>query len=197
MKNKVIISVCSGSGYIPVPVVASLDSLECKAQTRNIFFGRQMIDESRNCAIKYALENKATHLMFIDDDQLFEPDIIDRLLEVDADVACAPVISRMGKQQINIFDVNLERIPIEDFKETQEIYACGMGLTLIKCEILKKMNFTYPFMFGAAEVDGKPKKISEDLMFCMKVQAEKGKIVAIKGIKTGHIGNPNVHWYGN
>ena len=192
---RIIIAVCSGSGYIPVPVVASLDSLECKYETRNIFFGRQMIDESRNCAIKYALEQKATHLMFIDDDQLFEPDIIDKLLAVDADIACAPVISRVGKQQINIFDEKLERIPIEEFTETREIYACGMGLTLIKCSILEKMNFTYPFMFGAGEIDGKPKKISEDLMFCMRVQDLGGKVVAVKGIKTGHIGNPQAYWY--
>lgn len=196
MKNKVVLSVCSGSGLIPVSVVNSLMSIE--GTGGYMLWDRQMIDQSRNSSLEFADTVDATHLMFIDDDQLFEPDIIAKLLKVDADIACAPVKSRMGKEQLNIFDDELKRIPIEDFSKTQEIYACGMGLTLIKMEKAKKImkDFTYPFMFGAGEVGGEMKKISEDLMFCVRMQNLGGKIVAVKGIPTGHIGSSNVYWYG-
>ena len=191
-ENKVIVAVCSGSGLIPVSVVVALDRLELPPKSGKIFFGRQMIDQSRNDAAEFALAKGATHLMFIDDDQLFDADIVMRLLEANTDIACAPVVSRMGKDQLNLFDNDLKRT-----KDYDKVYACGMGLTLVKCTVLKELvdKFKYPFQFATYEHNGENKKISEDLMFCIRAQMADYNVKAVQGIKTGHIGDNIVYYY--
>lgn len=147
------------------------------------------VHQARNEIVKTALEEKATHLMFIDSDLTFPPEGIRMLLDSKKDIiggmynmkSLPPVNTiKFADEHGNFKPVEGMEIKNEPFK----CYAVPTGFMLIRLEAIKDMK--NPFDFGSLP-DGE--LIGEDVNFCIRAQKELGlEVWCDPRIKIGHIG---------
>ena len=180
------------------PCVESL--LKCFASGAmgrvSFFFAKDQTQvRARNDACEKALEAGAEWLWFIDSDQDFPVNALERLKAVGADVACADMWSRAwpsfrivmvkgptdenGKERyVPVADEVASRQGIED------VSFSGMGCTLIRTSIILKIRDAYPDQpwFWTAHH-------GEDATFCFKVLDIGGTVKCDFGLKSGHWGS--------
>ena len=181
---------------IAIPAMEQMHSLtvQCLAnlrqigETRTDFIVRMPVDMARNTFARRACEEGFTHILWIDSDMMFEPDLMERLaadLEAGYDIVTGLYFKRKLPPEPVIYK-NL------DFGHgTSEIYfdypqnalfpvaGCGFGGLMMKTEVV-------------ADTEEPPFDLipgySEDLSFCIRM-AEKGrKIGCDSRIKLGHLG---------
>lgn len=140
---------------------------------------------ARNEACERALACGADYLWFIDSDQDFPTDALKRLKAVDADVACADMWSRSWPSyRIVVGKDGPVKDEVADRGRVEDITYCGMGCTLIKASVLRKMKEEYPDQtwFWTAHN-------GEDATFCFKVLEMGGTVKCDFALKSGHWGN--------
>lgn len=105
---------------------------------------------SRNMLIEAAQDNNCTHILFIDDDQTFEPDALLRLLEHDKDIVSGLYLSKAYPHQPMVFDLaddNGSAAPCylmtEDTDKLKPIVAAGFGFLLVKMSVFDKLEKPY------------------------------------------------------
>ncbi len=138
----------------------------------------------RNNIVKQALDAGAEWLLFLDDDQIFGPDLLNRLLSHNKPVVGALYVQRhvpfapvaySDKVEDQYFPVNLHNHGGDDLIE---VAAVGTGGLLIRSEVLREMEPPW-FEHGRA---------SEDLIFCDKVyELGLGPVYCDLGARMGHI----------
>lgn len=145
----------------------------------------------RNSCVKQAIEMGAEWLLFLDDDQVFGPALLERLLAHDKPIVGALYLQRAApfapiayshKDENNVYwNVKLtEHGP----DELVEVAAVGTGGMLIRSEILHAIEEPW-FEHGRA---------SEDLIFCDKVyELGLGPIYCDLGARMGHM-SPAALW---
>ena len=142
-----------------------------------LFHEGSMLHVMRNRLIQKAIDEKCTHLLFIDSDMMFEKDSAIRLL----------------KRNKDIIGVNYHKrkLPVEAIvqnpKKLQGLTTCdavGTGFMLIRLDIFKKLE--QPWFFWAY-ADGEP--VGEDFWFCAKAREMGYNIYCDMGLKMGHIGD--------
>lgn len=149
--------------------------------------------KARNEACENAIASGSEYLFFVDSDQDFPPDALSRLKAVDADVACADMWSRNWPSfrlvlipgEKNSEGLTMYKpVPDEDANGIRDISFCGMGCTLIKTSVLKRMAEKFPDQpwFWAAHH-------GEDATFCFKVLEMGGTVKCDFGLKSGHWGS--------
>jgi len=148
------------------------------------------IAENRNYLATQALNNNSDYLLMVDDDMVFESDLLDRLLENEKDiigVAYHPRTDMQGK--IKFLDethfIKLEESDDPKYKTTFECHATGTGIILIKCEVFRKVPQPW-FMFeyyNTGQV-----KLGEDWYFCEATKKAGYKIFTDPTIPVGHLG---------
>lgn len=106
--------------------------------------------QNRNLMIAKAIELECSHIFFLDDDIIFEKDILTRLLlHSDLDVISGLYLSRQYPHLPIIFDkmdVNgyCEQRYLDDSDEGLiPVVAAGLGCLLIKVEIFSKLEKPY------------------------------------------------------
>lgn len=141
---------------------------------------------ARNEACKQAIALGAEYLFFVDSDQDFPVDALERLKRVDSDVACADMWSRGWPSFRIVFhpddvDGKYRPMPDEEAEGVKDVGFCGMGCTLIRVSILKRMLEKYPDQpwFWAAHN-------GEDATFCFKVRDIGGTVKCDFSLKSGH-----------
>lgn len=151
--------------------------------------------EARNHACDKAMELGAEWIWFVDSDQDFPPDALERLKSVDADVACADMWSRSWPSFRIVFratppdDIGkVLHVPVDDSVASnggvEDITYCGMGCTLVKTSIVRRMRERFPDQpcFWVAYH-------GEDATFCFKVLEMGGTVKCDFGLKSGHWGS--------
>lgn len=137
---------------------------------------RLSIDNMRNTAANFALQNECDYLMFIDDDVDIPPNALKILLAADKDIVMGLTYIRGYPFHPMLFKIGFNKsgiqglIHYDDFETDVnpltglvECVAVGFSCVLIKCELLKKMHEPY-FMTGPFH--------TEDIYFCVKAKAE-------------------------
>lgn len=135
--------------------------------------------ENRNYVATQAVNSGCSHLFFVDDDMVFPPDVLDRLLAHDKDIiggvyntkyeTQSPVIEYLDDKRTGLFKVG----------------AIGTGCLLIKTEVFKKVPqiwFTYEWN------DNGSVKMSHDWLFCHKAREYGFDIWADSSLEIGHLG---------
>ena len=184
----------SKDGFVG-PFVKSLTKWLLSGNAQNIkllFIGDDTQCGARNKACKVALEDGADYLWFLDSDQDFPVDALGRLMALDADIACADMWSRNWPSfriviRMSEPDETGKKIPTPVSQEVADaglpapIDVCGMGCTLIKVDLLRRMADYFPGQpwFWVAEH-------GEDATFCFKAADMKAKIMCDFGLKSGH-----------
>lgn len=102
-----------------------------------------------------------SHLLFIDSDMRFPVDTLDKLLAHDLDIVGVNCKQRTQDEWTARKDGMF--ISPEGKTGIEEVDTIGMGVTLIKTEVFKKM----PVPWFATPFDGKEMKhVGEDVYFC-------------------------------
>jgi len=148
------------------------------------FYGYQ-IDQVRNLMSDWA--KKYDYILFVDSDISFDTDSLVKLISADKDIVCGVYRQRLDNDCIEIYDFNNKRIKYSDIKTNYmiEIGACGMGCTLIKSDVIRKMEYPH-FVYKSAL--SHENTFSEDVYFCNKARDAGAEIYCIPSIKCNHHG---------
>ena len=135
--------------------------------------------ENRNYIATQACNKGCSHLFFVDDDMIFPPCTLEKLLLLDKDIiGCvyntkyevqAPVVEYLNEKEEGIFKCG----------------AIGTGCLLIKTEVFKKIPqiwFTYEWN------DNGSIRMSHDWLFCHKAREYGYEVWANSTIEVKHIG---------
>ena len=133
--------------------------------------------ENRNYIATQAVKTGCTHWMLIDDDMIYEPDTINKLLAHNKDLVGGMYLTKYEKQ-----DWVLEANEIKD--ELFECKAIGGGVLLVKTAVFKNIKqpwFGYKWRGGMVEM-------SNDWFFCEKAREAGYKIWCDPEVKAKHLG---------
>lgn len=164
------------------------NSLERPIGTVCMFSHGQSPAQGRNSIIAKALELECTHIFFLDDDMVFKPDVLTRLLKhADKDVVTGLYLMRNYPH----FPVVMDEGPYEDgkckfvFLTDQQglipIVNCGFGFVLIKTEVFKKLERPWVTL-GEIIKD----EWCDDVAFFNKVKRAGFEMYCDLGIWAGH-----------
>lgn len=193
MKNQptVDIAVPTYSGRVHHLFLRSIVALGKPKGSGLIVIPGTAIHHARNRSVEFHLKNGKDYLLFIDDDMVFEPDALQRLLEADKDIICGMAFMRVSPFYpcVYNFDKNAQigkrYTPIVPSAKSELIKAggCGMFFTLIKRKVFEKLKEPY-FWFEGEQ--------GEDLYFCRKALEAGFEIWCDARVKVGHISEPEV-----
>ncbi len=178
-------------GLLDYRFAMSLTSLALPPNTTLMMSPRSMIDTSRNLICKKFLSNSLyTHLLMIDDDHSFEPDLIQQLLSHNVDIVGALAFKRRPDFQPCVYLKNKKdnkyysTLP----KGFQEVDVIGTGAILITRKVLEKLNF--PYFWTNYDKDGT--HWSVDFNFCKQAKKAGFKIFVDANARLGHIGDADI-----
>ena len=147
------------------------------------------VDQSRNHLATAALQNGFDYVFFVDADVILPPDALQKLLALDAPIACGWYRKKMDTHVTELFraDENGGMTNITSLPESGviELSGCGFGCTLVKCDVLRSVSNRLWFEY-VQRADGFV--CSEDIDFCIKAAQKGHKIVADASLRCGHIG---------
>lgn len=149
------------------------------------------IAENRNYCAVQALKNDSDYLFMVDDDMVFDSDVLDVLISNDKDICGVTYHPRCETSENVVHLDETHIIEIEKNKDNpkyNQVFECnavGTGIILIKTEVFRKMTQPY---FAFEYFDNGCVKVGEDWFFCLKAK-EFGVITyADPTVKVGHIG---------
>lgn len=162
-------------------------------ETNLAFQDGVVVHQNQNDLVERAKEEKASHIFFVEHDNVFEPDTLGKLLELDKDVVAAPYSGRAlpreplvyMKNELNgeIYQMSYDRWPDKPIK----VYGVPTGCTLIKMSVFDKIS--KPYFFYEYTKDGSKIKSSQDIYFSRKVNEAGMQCWIDPRIWVGHIGN--------
>jgi hypothetical protein len=133
------------------------------------FVHGQSIAYNRNKIVEQALENGCSHIFMLDDDTVFDPDILIRLLCHNVDLVTGLMLMRDYPHKPLIFSRFVggaaEHIFLNGQSGLIPIAASGLGCVLIKTKVFSKLEEPF-FRYGELDSDG----LGEDLGFFKRVQ---------------------------
>jgi hypothetical protein len=153
-----------------------------------------VIHMAREHLVCKALEWNATHLLFLDDDMVFEANILDSMFGQGCDIVIAnyllktdnPVFLSVDKQGVQII-TNQESDGIE------EANSGGFGVSLFNMNVFK--NTEQPW-FLPVFIKEQMKYTTEDVPFFYRVRKQGFKVFVdhVASKKVEHIGNKRWRW---
>ncbi len=148
----------------------------------------QNIDAVRNDLVLQAIEEKCTHLIMMDTDQVYPSDTITKLISHKK-----PIVGAVVHRRYPPFDALLYRgklgkyyhIPDEEIYSGKlvDVDATGTGCILYDMQVFKKIP--YPWFKIRRQKDGKP--IGEDIGLCSKLKKAGFNIFVDTSIRIGHM----------
>lgn len=174
--------------------VKSLTALACRLKDEGIDFdvaiqSGTLVYVARDKLAKKAINEGFSHVLWLDADMVFRPDLLELLTESGKPFVVGICHSRREPYASCLFK-SIE--PAERFteypQETFEVAASGMACALIETDILRKVALqNYGSCFCPT------RRLGEDLAFCQRVQACGYKIYAEPMAWIGHIGHITVY----
>lgn len=125
----------------------------------------------RGLLVKTAIENSATHILFIDSDMRFPPDTIHNLMKRNVDIIGANCKQRVVNEWTA--RVGDKFIGSEGKNGIEEVDTIGMGVTLINTGVFKKLDKPY---FSMPWDTNAEKHVGEDVYFCVRAKEAGFKI---------------------
>lgn len=151
------------------------------------------IAENRAYCLNRAIENRCSHILFIDDDMTFPEDTIEKLLAVDKPIVGVNSMSRKLPLQptTGLIGPNgeyvkpeLNDIPSLPFR----CHSVGFGVCLIDMAVIAQMK---PPHFGFESLPNGMTTMGEDGWFCKKARDLLIEIWCDPRLVIGHIGEYN------
>jgi GT2 family glycosyltransferase len=150
---------------------------------------RAPIHMARQLLCDYALDQKFDYLVQIDDDAIFPPDLIRRLLSHDKDVVCALAYQRKPPHGICAFEVGDDGLmgkPLEGIEHTglRKADVSGYHCSILKTSVIQKLRDAgIKQYFGGFE-----NKVGEDFAFSLNLKKTGIQLYVDTDLIAGHIG---------
>jgi hypothetical protein len=190
---KVLVGVPTAEGARHANFYDYYNALDRPEGTLHMFARGQSPARGRNMIIQAAIDNDCTHIFFLDDDVIPQPDIINRLLAHDKDVVTGLYAMRDFPHFPVAFD---KRFPNGfnrhvhlngDVDGLVEITNCGLGCVLIKMDVFNKVPKPW-ITLGELESDG----WCDDIAFFNKVGDAGIKMYCDTNVLVDHMMTVNV-----
>lgn len=197
MGIKIYIAVCSGRDWKP-QFGASLCHLIGQMHRSKVIYFLNIIQASgifkaRQSAISDAIAGEFSHILFLDDDMVFPPNILDGLIAHDLGIVAINYARREeGNKNAITHAIDGSGVFSKGKSGVEEVGWIGFGGVLIKIDSIK--NIENPFF----EIRWHPERedfVTEDTYFCMKVRSAGIKIYVDHDIsnKVFHVGDYLYH----
>lgn len=188
--NKVLIGTpCMET--LPIEYVNCLLQLKKPAGTEYMADSMSLVYIARERIACHALEGGFTHVMFIDSDMVFPPDLITKLIGYDKDIIGAMAFQRKPPYGPCFYkkltlgrpgEITCE--PLTEYgRGLYEIQGIGMACTLIKTDVFKTI-YAQQGSESFAPISG----YGEDMSFCLRARRAGLKIWVDTQTQAGHIG---------
>ena len=184
--------------YMHADFVRCLADLCLKLQSDRVDFklfinAGSLAHVARDKIASKAINEEFTHVLWLDSDMVFTPELLDDLQFSGKPFVTAVCCSRRKPYVSCIFsnldDINhlkrFEDLPHEPF----EVQGCGFACVLMETEILRHVMMTEK---GTCFLP--MKEYGEDLAFCLRARRLGHKIYADPMVRVGHIGH-DVYYY--
>ena len=152
-----------------------------------IYTSNYPIDIARNVIVNKFLKKKGKYLLFLDSDNLFSPDVYERLLDLNSDIATGISFKKVYPYYPTIYRRDGDKFrPMVDYPKNKviEVDACGMACCLIKREVFEKIELPYFESRMISDSDF----MGEDFNFCKKAVFHGFSIKADTGLIVPHVG---------
>lgn len=152
---------------------------------------RANISEQRNELVRWFLSTDADHLWFLDADMQVDSDTLTALLAADVPIAMAltfgvneggstfPVGKAYGEEGIRSLTMH------DLYRDVVEVWAVGMGCTLVKREVLRELGVGIFWPFQETELHGQA--VSEDVAFSRRAWTKGFTSYIVTGTVAGHV----------
>lgn len=185
MNSKVAIAMACNRGIQPKTVTSLL---ELVAHSKVDFFviaeEGYTISENRAYCVAQARQNDCTHLLFVDDDMIFPPDTLEKLLAHQKEIVGTLYHSR--KLPLTPTVELLEGTEMQ--KELFKVKAVATGIVLIDLKVFEKIDKPY---FDMEHHESGYTTMGEDSWFCRQAERKGIGIWCDPTIHIKHIGNYN------
>ena len=147
--------------------------------------GGTLVYIARNRLAIQAVEEGFTHVLWLDSDMTFGPDIVDDLLFCGKDMVCGAFVSRRPQYGACVYTSiqdpgHMERV--EHFgTEPFRVDGCGFATVLTRTELLKAVLKRFKTCFRPTS------RYGEDLAFCDRVKQLGREIWCEPTVRPGHI----------
>ena len=140
---------------------------------------------ARNRLARKAIDRGFTHVLWLDSDMSFSPNIVDDLLFCGKDMVCGAFVSRRPPYGPCVYsDISDpgKMKQVESFgTEPVRVDGCGFATVLTTTQLLKDVWTKFDTCFRPTE------KYGEDLAFCDRVKQIGGEIWCEPTVRPGHI----------
>lgn len=145
-----------------------------------------VIAESRTRLANEALDNGATHLLWLDSDIHFPANIYKSLLKHDKDIVAANYSTRYHPyQSVAFLDPNNIDKRLESTHGLHKVWAVGMGCMLVKSTVFEQLPkpwFSHEYNKDLDTFGG------EDIYFCNQAMHHSIDVYVDADIKLAHLG---------
>ena len=146
---------------------------------------------ARNRLAQEAINDNFTHILWLDSDMTFGPDIVDDLLFCGKDMVCGAFVMRrpqFGPCVYAEMNGGCDLKKVREFgTEPFRVAGCGFATVLLTVELLKEMYAKFGTWFRPNE------DYSEDLAFCDRVNKLGREIWCEPTVRPGHIAHIPVY----
>jgi hypothetical protein len=165
MKKTVTIAIPSRDS-VHMDFALSLVALMARTKTPSFVANirSSILPVSRSMLVEQAQSNESSHILFLDSDMVFPPDILDRLLSYNLDIVGATYCQREGPLTPMGCDLEMKALPKVGLVRARRL---PMGCMLINMSVFEKMQKPY-FRWELRENNSKV--IGEDVEFCDRAQ---------------------------
>lgn len=182
--------------FVHVEFMKCLVDLSIKLQKDGVDFqvkplGGTLVYVARARLAHYAINEGFTHVLWLDSDMTFGPDIVDDLLFCGKDMVCGAFVMRRPQWGPCVYtsineDGSLEKVR-EFGTEPFRVAGCGFATVLTKVDLLKAVYNVFGTTFKPMD------HLAEDLAFCWRVNEIGGEIWCEPTVRPGHIAHISVY----
>lgn len=152
------------------------------------FLGGTLVYNGRDTLAAEAVNGGYTHVLWLDTDMVFNPDLFYKLEELKVPFVTGVYHSRHAPYASCIFTKldppdRVWNYPEEPFA----IEGCGFGCVLVETEVIKKLYQKYGMCFQPMQTFG------EDIAFCIRAREQGYTLICEPRIKCGHIGHVTIY----
>ena len=194
MGNRLLIAVPT-TDYIPADFVKSLAKLQQELGRRGIAYDVEiqsgtLVYIARNRLANKAVNERYTHVLWIDSDMVFGETVYEDLMDVGKEMVCGAFVSRRPPYGPCIY-TSIKENAIEKVKDFGirpfRVDGCGFALVLTSVELLQAVNQKFGTCFQPTPYYG------EDLAFCWRVKQLGREIWCEPTVRPGHIAHVPVY----
>lgn len=175
------------TGQIPVEFLNGLDNLRTEHECVRSYIARSIIHIAREQMAIQMLRDSYDALLFLDDDMIIPPDLVDRLVAQNAPITSALCFKRVPPYTPCVYEtLELEgpglKMGVLEFDTLPKVpfYVDGAGTAcmLIRHEVFEKMRKPYFLPLPRS---------GEDLAFCIRANQAGYKVRIDPRIRVGHL----------